>query len=176
MNSSRVVEQDPVAELRQAFDRSFAEAPSVDGSAVYDLLDLRFGPARYALRVSELAALIADVRITPVSTPIPELLGIVAIRGAVLPVYDLGAILGHPAEPTLRWMAVAAGDAPVGLAFAQLEGHLRVRDGAVGAGGRSGASHVREVVHFETGVRSIVSIVSVLDAITSRVRAVSGKE
>lgn len=175
MNPGRL-EQDPVTRLRHAFDRSFAQAPSVDGTTVHDLLDLRFGTVRYALRVEDLAALIADVRITPISTPIPELLGIAAIKGSVLPVYDLGAILGHPSESKLRWMAVAAGDTPVGLAFARFEGHLRVRADAIAAEVRSGASHVHEVVELDGGARSIVSVASVLDAIANRVRVICGKE
>ena len=176
MSPRRIAERDPAGELRQAFDRSFADVPSVDGTGVQDLLDLRFGTAGYALRLGDLAALVADVQITPVPTSVPELLGIAAIRGSMLPVYDLGAILGHPGESNLRWTAVAAGNSPVGLAFARFEGHLRVRVDAIAADVRSGASHVREVVHLEAGVRSIVSVVSVLDAITNRVRAVYGKE
>lgn len=173
-----VAERDRVAELRQAFDRSFADAPSLDVTAFEDLLDVRFGTAQYALRVREISGLIADVRITPVSTPISELLGIAGIRGSILPVYDLGAMLGHPAEATPRWMAVAAGDAPVGLAFARFERHLRVRADAIVAGGRSDVAprHLREVVQLEAGARPIVSVASVLETIANRVRTVRNKE
>lgn len=171
MNPTRTAERYSVAELRQTFDRSFAQAPSVDDAAVHDLLDLKLGSARYALRVTELAALMADIRITPMATPISGLLGIAAIRGSMLAVYDLGALLGHPGEPRLRWIAVAAGQTPVGLAFARFEGHLRVRADAIISEVSSGASHVHQVVRLQGSNCSIVSLPSVLDAIADRVRA-----
>lgn len=172
MTAQHIVGADAVATLRQAFDRSFAEAPSVGGSVVHDLLDLRVGPARYALRVTELSALVADTRITPLATPVPDLLGIAALRGSLLPVYDLGALLGHGPEPQPRWIAVAAGQTPVGLAFARFEGHLRVGADALVAEVRSGAPHIRHIVRLEEGHRrSLVSMASVLDAIADRVRA-----
>jgi chemotaxis signal transduction protein len=178
VNAPWMSERNPVAELRQAFDQSFADAPRLETGAVEDLLDVRFGTAQYALRVADISGLIADVRITPVSTPIPELMGIAGMRGSILPVYDLGAMLGYQPGTEPRWLAVAAGDAPVGLAFERFDGHLRVRADAIVEQGRSDAAmrHVRQVVHIGTGVRPIVSVASILDAIAQRVRAVRDKE
>jgi purine-binding chemotaxis protein CheW len=177
VNPNSVAERDRVAELRHAFDRSFADVPSLDTTAFEDLLDVRFGTAQYALRVREISGLIADVRITPIPTPISELLGIAGIRASILPVYDLGAMLGHPAESKPRWMAIAAGDAPVGLAFARFERHLRVRADAIVAAGRFDAPrHMRQVVLLKAGVRPIVSVAAVLETIANRVRTVRNKE
>jgi chemotaxis signal transduction protein len=178
MNPRSPAELDRAAELREAFDRSFADPPVLDATQFEPLLDVRCGDAAYALRVRDIGGLVADVRVTPVSTPIRELMGIVGIRGAILPVYDLGALLGHAADPSPRWMAVAAGETPVGLAFSRLEGYLRLRADAIVAQGSSGATDhfVRHVVQLEAGMRPVVSIASVLDAIADRVRAVRGKE
>jgi purine-binding chemotaxis protein CheW len=162
---------DSVATLRETFDRTFAEAPSVGGPLVHDLLHLKIESARYALRVTELSALMADTRITPMATPVSDLLGIAAIRGSMLPVYDFGALLGHAREPAPRWIAVAAGQTPVGLAFARLEGHLRVRADAIVSGIRSNAPHGHQVVRLEDGNSlSLVSVASVFGAIANRVR------
>jgi hypothetical protein len=158
VNAPWMSERDRAGELRQAFDQSFADAPRLETTALEDLLEVRFGIAQYALRVADISGLIADVRITPV--------------------YDLGAMLGHPAGTEPRWLAVAAGDVPVGLAFERFDGHLRIRADAIVEQGRSDAAmrHVRQVVHIGSGVRPIVSVASILDAIAQRVRAVRDKE
>ena len=171
MNADWIAGPDKVAELRRAFDQSFAEAPPLDVAALEDLLDVRFGPTAYALRVTEISGLFAGVKITPLPTAVPELLGIAGIRGSILPVYDLRVLLGYAVDARPRWLAVAAG-APVGLAFDRFEGHVRVRrDALMPQGpGETAMRHVREVVHREGLVRPVVSIPSVLEAVTSRVR------
>lgn len=172
MTDRHIARADSAAALRQAFDRSFAEPPSVDAAALHDLLDLRVGSARYALPVTDLSALMADTKITPIATPVPALLGITALRGTMLPVYDLGAVLGVAPEPAPRWIAVAAGRTPVGLAFARFEGHLRVRADSIVSEVRSGSPHVQQVVRLDGGHSlALVSVASVLDAIADRVRA-----
>jgi purine-binding chemotaxis protein CheW len=172
MTVAAIAGPESVALLRQAFDRSFAEAPAVDGPEVHDLLALTIGSAGYALRVTELSAMVADTRITPMATPVPGLLGLAALRGSLLPVYDLAALVGHAPEAAPRWVAVAAGPEPVGLAFSRFDGHLRVRAGAIVPEDRAGIPHIHHVVQLESGPgRLLVSVTSVLDAIADRVRA-----
>jgi chemotaxis signal transduction protein len=163
-------------ELRRAFDLSFAEAPPTAIGAVENLVEIRLGATRYALRLTEIAGLFADVRITPVPTTVPELLGIGGLRGSILPVYDLQALLGYPAGTELRWLAIASA-MPVGLAFAAFERQVSVRAGAVVPHAAGGAMrHVGEVVHFEGVARPILSVASVLEAITIRVRAAGSQQ
>ena len=176
MSTDRMMTADRVAELRCAFDRSFAEAPRSDVAALEDLLDIRVGATPYALRIAEISGLFADRTITPLPTTVPELLGITGVRGAVLPVYDLGALLGYPKEPKPCWLAIAAG-MPVGLAFERFERHVRVRRDAIVPQERrdSPVRHVHEVFQVQNGMRTIVSVASVLDAITNRVRSGASK-
>lgn len=161
-----------VAELRRAFDHSFAEAPLADAAPLEDLLEIRVGATPYALRITEISGLFADRTITPLPTTVPELLGITSFQGSVLPVYDLGAILGYPMEEKPRWLAIAAG-MPLGLAFARFERHVRIRRDAIVAQNRrdNPVRHVREMFQIQERPRSIVSVASVLEAITSRVRS-----
>ena len=161
---------DRVAELRDAFDRSFAEAPS-EADAREDLLHVRLGAATYSLRLTEISGVFADMIITPLPSPVPALLGLVGLRGAILPVYDLRAMLGYVVEAKPRWLAIAEGIS-VGLAFDGFEGHIRVAREAIlpSAGGEARIGHVREVVRLDTGSRPIISVASVLEAITNRVR------
>lgn len=178
MNPEWRPQADRVAELRAAFDRSFSEAPSPEVAALDDLLDIRVGTTPYALRLAEMSGLFADMKITPMPTRVPELVGIAGLRGSILPVYDLRAMLGHTVDERARWLAIAAA-MPVGLLFDRFEGHVRVRrDAIVWQGGRDGdVRHVREVVQLNGLMRPIVSIGSILETIKSRVRAgVSEKE
>lgn len=163
---------DPVAALRQQFDEAFAQVPAGEEQALESLLAVRCGGARYAVRVTEIAALIVDVRITPVATPLTELLGIAGIRGAIVPVYDLAAILGQAADVPPRWIALAGSGTLVALAFAGLERHLRVPADRIVVQGSAATApqHSREVVTLPDGGRPIISIASVLEAIESRVR------
>jgi purine-binding chemotaxis protein CheW len=114
------------AELRNAFDRSFAQAPSPEGGALESLLKIRLGANPYALRLSDVSGLFADKKMTWLPSPVPELLGMAGLRGTVLPVYDLGMLLGCPRAAAPRWLVVAAG-APVALAFEAFDGYLSVR-------------------------------------------------
>jgi purine-binding chemotaxis protein CheW len=162
---------DRVAELRRAFDRSFAEAPPSRTTALEDLLDVRIGATPYALRITEISGLFADTRIALLPTTVPALLGIAAFRGSIVPVYDLRAMLAHPIHTKPRWLAIAAGTT-VGLAFDAFEGHVRVHADAIVPHGSGDAAvrHVRAVVRLDGLVRPIVSIASVLEEITNRVR------
>lgn len=163
--------------LRRAFDQTFAEARRSDPVPVEDFLEIRIGAFTYALRIREISAVHADRTVTPIPTPVRELLGITNIAGVILPVYDLGALLGHPADAARRGLAIASG-MPVALAFTRLEKHLRVgRDAIVPHDGApSPVRHVREILRVEERARPIVSFASVLDAIASRVRAGGAKE
>jgi chemotaxis signal transduction protein len=184
MTGARTSTSDRVAALRLAFDRSFASVPAPANTSHLDLLAIRVGTTPYALRIAEIAGLFADKPIAPLPTMVPELLGIIGHRGAILPVYDLGALLGDPsiaatngASP--RWLALAAGK-PIALAFARLDGHARIandalvlQDGDAHAGHDRGdrtvrpVRHVREHARLDDRVRPIVSIASVLEAIAS---------
>lgn len=172
MNADWVRTLESLAGLRQAFDRSFAEAPTQRVAALHDLLDIRLGGTPYALRVSEIAGLFADVKITPVPTPVPELLGIAAFRGSILAVYDLHALIEGRVDARPRWVAIGA-RGPIGLAFDRFEGLLRVDEGAmVPQSAREDAvRYVREVIRTDGVVRPIISIRSVMESVTSRIRS-----
>jgi chemotaxis signal transduction protein len=163
---------DRAAELREAFDRSFAQAPSPAAAAVESLLAIRVGADRYALRLADVSGLFADKRVTWLPSPVSELVGIAGFRGAVLPVYDLGMLLGCPRATAPRWMVVTIA-APIGLAFEGFDGHLNVRREAIVPEARAEAVErhmrevVREVVQGEVS-RSVIHLPSILETIRNR--------
>jgi purine-binding chemotaxis protein CheW len=154
--------------LREAFDRSFAEAPRLEQGAPEDIIAVRVAGSPYAIRLAEISGLFADRPITPVPGPVPELLGLAGLRGLTVPVYDLGALLGLARADKPRWLVLARGSAPLGLAFERLERHLRLPREAI-APATPPRSAVREVARSEDGALPVMHLPSILEAIRKRV-------
>jgi chemotaxis signal transduction protein len=153
------------SKLKQAFDASFAEPPRAEREATEDFLAVRIGGDPYAIRVAEILGLYADRKVVPVPTSTPELLGLVGLRGAVVPVYDLRVLLGYPGGAAPRWL-ILCGAPPAGLAFDAFETHERVARAdvlpAVDPGRRR---HTAGAFRAGQGARTIISIAAVLEAI-----------
>ena len=158
------------AELRSAFDRSFAKEQRLDGESTEDLLAIRLGQEPYAMRLSEIAGLFADKKITLVPRDDPALLGIAGFRGAIVPVYDLRALLGQPTAIAARMLVLAA-SLPVAFAFDVSDGHLRIPRNAIAPRGIGDPAnrYVREIAHADDELRSIVHLGAVIEAITKRI-------
>jgi len=155
--------------LRRSFDRSFAAAEQVETARLEDLLTIRVGDHPYAIRLVEIAGLFTARRITPLPSPVPELLGLAGFRGVAIPVYDLRALLGHGRDGAPRWLVLMAGETRLGLAFDRLDGHLRLPDQAIAKDDRANGG--RDVAHRVAGTgdaaRPILHLPSLLDAIRS---------
>ncbi len=156
------------AALRRLFDESFA-APAASGSErAQDLLAIRIGTDPYALRLSEIAGLHAGLKIVPVPSPAARLLGIVGIRGAMAPIYDLAGLLGYPAVASPRWIAFARGRQTVGFGFEDFESHLQVSDALLvqsegeGAGMAVAGQHLRGTVRVGDVLRPIIHMASIV--------------
>jgi chemotaxis signal transduction protein len=159
---------DRVTDLREAFDRSFTRAPSTEAAVGQNLLAIRIGADPYALRLVDVSGLFADKKVTWLPSPVSELLGIAGFRGTVLPVYDLGMLLGHPRAAASRWLVVTA-VTPVGLAFEGFDGYLNGRADAMlpDARAEAGERYVREVLQAEVA-RPVLHLPSVLETIRNR--------
>jgi purine-binding chemotaxis protein CheW len=151
--------------LRQSFDRSFAEPVGAVAAAQEGLLAIRIGAERCALRLSEIGGVFVDKKVMAVPGSVPALLGVSGFRGAVIPVYNLHALLGHAAPETLRWLVTVAG-ASIALAFERYEGHMRVAPEAFfkrNADDR--ATTIDEFVRAPDSIRTIIRLTSLLDVI-----------
>jgi purine-binding chemotaxis protein CheW len=158
------------AALRQAFDASFAQAPVVAARAAHDLLALTVGGDGYVIAIQEIAGLAVDRPLTPLPTPVPELTGLAALRGAIVPVYDLALLLGYPRPASARWLAVAAG-APLALAFERFDGYVRrpAADITFEAADGIRGGHVRAIARADGWARPVVTVHAVLETIRQRV-------
>lgn len=161
--------------LRRSFDHSFSEAPRPAGAPGEDFLAIHAGAEAYAVRLTEVLGLQADRRIMALPSPLPDLLGIVGIRGSIRPVYDLAALLGHPPGAVGRWLLLTGRPEVIALAFAALDGHFRAprREVAQPDGSRPVRAHLREVVRVGAGLRPIINLASLVEAVTQRVRGIA---
>ena len=149
--------------LRHAFDRSFAEAIHADAGLFDDFLAIRLRDDPHVLRLDGVARLLPLRAITRFPSALPQWLGLTGVAGGVVPVYDLGLLLGYPAGATPRWMAVCKA-APVALAFDAFEGqfrHLREVDSGAAGSARD------EVLRTVGQVRPVVPIDELIATIRS---------
>jgi chemotaxis signal transduction protein len=159
------------ATLRRDFDEAFAAPASPITEPLEDLLAIRVGSDLYALRLSEIAGLHVGVKIVPVPSPVPQLLGIVGIRGMLVPIYDLAALLRYPPEANSRWFVLARAPQPVGFAFETFESHLQVSQASLaGSNGEDSGTagtvqHMRGTVRAAGALRPIIHLASMLEMI-----------
>ena len=156
------------AALRRRFDESFAVAASPRSERLEEFLAIRVASDPYVLRVSEIAGLHADLRIVAVPSPDSQLLGIVALRGTMAPVYDLAALLAYPPSARPRWIVLARAAQLVGFAFDTFESHVQAPDAAIAARDAQAAAHWGGTLRAAEVLRPIVRLTSLLDLIKER--------
>jgi purine-binding chemotaxis protein CheW len=153
---------DRLAGLRADFDRSFAEPARQHDAEYAELLAIHAGGRPYALRLSQASGVHSDRPVTPLPGPQAALLGVAGFSGAIVPVYDLAALLGHPVPERPRWLALASGTPPLALAFHDVDGHVRVPTSVIveEADGKGGRDVLRGMVSLPGGIRPIVDLPS----------------
>jgi chemotaxis signal transduction protein len=154
------------AQLRHDFDRAFAEPIRVDTVDEEDLLAIRLGEQTCAVRLSEIAGIHMGKKVTRVPGSHPALWGIAGLRGSLLPVYDLQQLVGHARAEAPRWLLIAAA-APVALAFATFDGRFRVLRDDIHPHTKQvdGTLYARDVVRTPSGIRPILHLPSILEAL-----------
>jgi chemotaxis signal transduction protein len=161
-----------VAELRTVFDGARA-LPFSSGAEeqTESLLAIRVSRDAYALKVSEISGLVTDRKIVPVPSSVSEFLGLAGIRGALIPVYSLAALLGYPKDETkARWLALCGNEEPFALAFNEFERYLRLSHANLHAAEQKdfARTYVRHVARTNDMVRAVISIPLIREAIQKR--------
>jgi len=161
-------------QLRSAFDRARAiPFSSETAEQIENLLAIRVSGDAFAIRLSEVSGLATNKKIVALPSPIPELLGVAGIRGRLVPVYSLAALLGYSANADQgRWLALCGAEEPVGLVINDFEGHLRVPLAQVYKAEQKDmtSTHVTHVVRASDMVRAVVSIPQLVEIIRTRCR------
>jgi chemotaxis signal transduction protein len=102
--------------LRREFDESFAQPMSQDLAAQVKLLIVQAGDGHFALRLGDALGLHACPKLVSLPTARPGLLGLAGIRGQLIVVYRLAAILGVTQVPTApRWLLLPRADEKLAL-------------------------------------------------------------
>jgi hypothetical protein len=98
-----------VTDLRRAFDDAFGASPRGAPEATVDLLAVRIAGDPYAFDARGLVSLAPCPNVVPVPSRRPGLVGLVGVRGTLVPVYGLGVLLGYePSRAPAPWLALAA--------------------------------------------------------------------
>ena len=101
-------------------------------------------------------------------TPVTGLLGLAGLRGAMVPVYDLRALLGVNPVDEPRWMVTAAA-ATVAFAFDGFDGHLRLDPSAIARG--------ESTVVIAGGVtRAVISLAALITELERRIAGLPTRE
>jgi purine-binding chemotaxis protein CheW len=128
--------------LRESFDASFSRPPTPPQEPGAALLRLRVGGTSLAVPLEHLSGLHLLPRLVKLPGAPATVLGLAGLRGQLIGVHDLGGLLGLSApEAPPRWLLLAGGSRRVGLAVADFEGHLRVSQEQLKAGGGATAIH-----------------------------------
>jgi chemotaxis signal transduction protein len=100
-------------------------------------------------------------------------LGLAGLKGRLVPVYSLAALLGLKEDPDEScWLAVCeVEEEALGLTFANLEGTVRAAQADLYAAKVEGIKHVREVVRLASDMGYVVDLTSLKVAVKQRVGA-----
>ena len=156
-------------DLRRAFDRSFAQPPAPAAQDAEDLLAIGVEGDLYAVRLAEIAGIVAGRAVIAVPAAAAGLLGLANIRGQIVPVFGLAALLGYQlTSDSPRWALLCAPEEPLALAFAQFQGYLRIPRSSLHAAddARGARRYVSQIARTNSGVRAVISIPRVLADIT----------
>jgi purine-binding chemotaxis protein CheW len=159
--------------LRAAFDHSFSELRSRRLDDTDDVLRIGVAGEAYAVALAEIAGLYVRPLIVPVPSPLPEFVGVTALRSQIVPVYDVAGLLGHPRTTgPVRWLLLARASVPVAFAVDNVEGHLRVaRTSILPRQGQDVRVQVPTTLRTPEGSRGIVSLPALIQLLQDRIRA-----
>jgi len=157
-----------VFELRRAFDAAFADPPPSPRAIPEYVLAIGLAGDPYALRLTEVAGLFKDRRVTLLPGPLPQFLGVAGIQGRLVPVYDLRRLLGYAPNTNPHWLALILAPEPLGLAFDSFEGQFTAPRERFAAAPAGGPRHLSQVVRTAEILRPIVDVTSVVEAIRSQ--------
>jgi chemotaxis signal transduction protein len=159
-------------DMRRSFDESFAAPPRPELDAPEHLLALQVAGANFAVRLCEIHALIdRKARILPVPSSLPDLLGLTGIRGTVVPVFSLAALLGFAREPREPAWLLHCGtrQAPLALGFEFFAGYLQAaRSEICPIAEAERARYVTHSVRHGGLLHAIIAIPQMIHSITAR--------
>lgn len=151
--------------LREEFDGAFALPLRQSSQGLLTFLTIRVGARPYALPLSEVGWIAPAQRLTALPSSDPALLGLSFVHGATVPVFDLAVVLGEARQVDVRWLVLSMGSDPIGLAFATLEGHLRVEPQQLVTLSNPGQRLTSQVIRTAPEQRPIIRVDAVVEQV-----------
>jgi chemotaxis signal transduction protein len=158
------------ADFRNTFDNAYA-LPRVSGenAAGEDFLAIRIAEDGYAIRLREISGLVKGRRIVACPSHVPEFQGIAGVRGTLVSVYSLPALLGYHIDiERAPWLLLCDREESVGFAFTEFTGFARALPGQIHSESGSKApstqsARTAQVLRVGGEVRAIISIHRLLE-------------
>jgi purine-binding chemotaxis protein CheW len=116
-------------DLRRDFDGAFALAAHAPEPREA-MLGVRVGGEVCMLPLADIQTVMRAGVVTPAPSSRRELVGVAAVRGRIVPVFDLAALLGAAADTSRDWLVIAQGH-PVAFAVAAVDGYVAVPRAAI---------------------------------------------
>ncbi len=160
-------------ELRREFDLAFAR-PEEDRSraAGMALLGVGVRDLPLALPLEALASIDAGRVVEPLPGAAPGVLGLAGLRGQLVAVFDLAALLGLPGSgPAPRWFATIRRAPSIAVAFGRFEGRFDAAGPAPEV--ETSAPRVPFVSHHVRDGSTVRAVVD-LDAVLSSLERAAG--
>jgi purine-binding chemotaxis protein CheW len=110
--------------LRRDFDEAFTRPRGEVAAPGERLLSLALGEERFVMAVADLAGLVPAPRSVPLPGAPRALVGLAGLRGELVPIYDLAALLGLASGGPPTWLALYEPAQPIAFGFDTLLGHL----------------------------------------------------
>jgi chemotaxis signal transduction protein len=175
MSDTLQVVQARLDALRRTFDFGYSVPQREREAEPEDLLAIELAGHPYALRIRELCGLYVERRITPLPAAPPELLGLAAVRGELVAVYDLASLLGYAHGDESRFLVLGRSRS-VAFAFGTLHGHVRVAKTLIATSELAREAWLTEVVRESGQTRPIIDLSGISTAIEQRTRFEGRKE
>ena len=140
-------------------------------------MTIRVATDGYAIRLWEIGGLVKGRRIVACPSHMPEFQGIAGVRGALVSVYSLPALLGYHIDTSRApWLMLCAAEGTVGFLFPEFTGFSRALPGQVHSEtGRNAPSaqsaRTAHVLRSGGEVRPIINVARLLERCMERAMA-----
>jgi chemotaxis signal transduction protein len=166
MNKEMNAQSNRLAELRTAFDRTFQLPYQGKSKDVEPMIAFRIAGTPLAVGVQHITGIMKRTVILPVPSIVPELLGVAAVRGVLVPVFNLAAMLELPPSSEPQWFMQMNRETPVALAFDDLEGRVEVERSHVYADETSSRrKHIHQLAAVGSVVRAVIDASGLMESI-----------
>ena len=160
-------------DLKRAFDLTFQQPLVERAQELVHLLIVRIGTARFALKVADLAGLARAQTVVPLPGADAGLLGIAGLKGRMVALYSLAAMIGSPELSTEqnRWMVLCRCEKEIALAFTAVTGTMMVPRAELSPVSSGAPPHATDAVGSGASQLWLLNVSSIAENIVKRTGA-----